>query len=122
MNIGYHRLSKSGNTQNLDLQHDALTKGDVDRKAIYEDRVSGRKDTVFVRPKDLREAAGLQPAELAERLGMGVGDYLAWEGDTVRVRDELMFREEAGRAPSPAELLRLLIEAKRWGLGAANFA
>ena len=44
MNIGYARVSKAGDAQNLDLQHDALTKAGVDRKAIYEDRASGKKD------------------------------------------------------------------------------
>ena len=44
MNIGYARVSKSGDAQNLDLQYDALTKAGVAKEAIYEDRASGKKD------------------------------------------------------------------------------
>ena len=44
MNIGYARVSKSGDAQNLDLQYDALTEAGVAREAIYEDRASGKKD------------------------------------------------------------------------------
>lgn len=45
MNIGYARVSKSGDAQNLDLQYDALTEAGVDKAVIYEDRVSGKKDS-----------------------------------------------------------------------------
>ena len=45
MNIGYARVSKAGDAQNLDLQHDALTAAGVDKQFIYEDRASGRKDS-----------------------------------------------------------------------------
>ena len=45
MNIGYARVSKSGDAQNLDLQYDALTKAGVDKQFIYEDRASGKKDS-----------------------------------------------------------------------------
>ena len=45
MNIGYARVSKSGDAQNLDLQYDALTKAGVAKEAIYEDRASGEKDS-----------------------------------------------------------------------------
>ncbi len=44
MNIGYARVSKSGDAQNTDLQYDALTEAGVTREAIYEDRASGKKD------------------------------------------------------------------------------
>ena len=44
MNIGYARVSKSGDAQNTDLQYDALTEAGVSREAIYEDRASGKKD------------------------------------------------------------------------------
>ena len=44
MNIGYARVSKSGDAQNLDLQYDALTQAGVAKEAIYEDCVSGKKD------------------------------------------------------------------------------
>lgn len=44
MNIGYARVSKSGDAQNLDLQYDALTKAGVAREAIYEDRASGKRE------------------------------------------------------------------------------
>ena len=45
MNIGYARVSKAGDAQNLDLQYDALTKAGVDKEFIYEDRASGKKDS-----------------------------------------------------------------------------
>ena len=44
MNIGYARVSKSGDAQNLDLQYDALTEAGVAKESIYEDRASGKKD------------------------------------------------------------------------------
>ena len=44
MNIGYARVSKSGDAQNIDLQYDALTEAGVAKEAIYEDRASGKKD------------------------------------------------------------------------------
>ena len=44
MNIGYARVSKSGDAQNLGLQYDALTEAGVPRESIYEDRASGKKD------------------------------------------------------------------------------
>ena len=44
MNIGYARVSKAGDAQNLDLQYDALTADGVAREFIYEDRASGKKD------------------------------------------------------------------------------
>ena len=69
MNIGYARASKAGDAQNLDLQHDALTKAGMAKEAIYEDRASGKKEG---RPgleaclKALREGdtlvAGARPA------------------------------------------------------------
>ena len=45
MNIGYARVSKAGDAQNLDLQYDALTADGVDQEFIYEDRASGKKDS-----------------------------------------------------------------------------
>ena len=45
MNIGYARVSKSGDAQNLDLQYDALAEAGVDKGAVYEDRASGKKDS-----------------------------------------------------------------------------
>ena len=45
MNIGYARVSKSGDAQNLDLQYDALSKAGVAKETIYEDRASGKKDS-----------------------------------------------------------------------------
>ena len=44
MNIGYARVSKAGDAQNIDLQYDALTEAGVTKEAIYEDRASGKKD------------------------------------------------------------------------------
>ena len=45
MNIGYARVSKAGDAQNLDLQYDALAADGVAREFIYEDRASGKKDS-----------------------------------------------------------------------------
>ena len=45
MNIGYARVSKAGDAQNLDLQYDALTKAGVGKEVIYEDRASGKQDS-----------------------------------------------------------------------------
>ena len=36
---------------------------------------------VYDRPRDIREAAGLTPSEMAERLGMALEAYLAWGGE-----------------------------------------
>ncbi len=44
MQIGYIRVSKSDGSQVLDLQRDALLQAGVDKKRIYEDLASGRKD------------------------------------------------------------------------------
>ncbi|MEM6932082.1 MAG: recombinase family protein [Pseudomonadota bacterium] len=45
MLIGYARVSKADGSQSLDLQRDALTEAGVDTASIYEDEVSGKKDT-----------------------------------------------------------------------------
>ena len=71
MNIGYARVSKAGDAQNLDLQYDALTADGVAKEFIYEDRASGKKDS---RPgldaclKALREGDTLAVWKL-DRLG-----------------------------------------------------
>ena len=44
MQIGYARVSKAGDAQNLDLQYDALTEAGVAKESVYEDRASGKKD------------------------------------------------------------------------------
>lgn len=45
MLIGYARISKADGSQNLDLQRDALIEAGVGAEAIYEDQVSGKRDT-----------------------------------------------------------------------------
>lgn len=45
MLIGYARVSKADGSQNLDLQRDALTEAGVAADAIYEDQVSGKRDS-----------------------------------------------------------------------------
>ena len=64
-----------------------------------------------VLPREVRKGLGLSPAEMAERLGMDLDGYLAWEDRWVRVRDEWAFCEPP-RKDSPAELLEKLIAAR----------
>ena len=45
MNVGYARVSKTGDAQNLDLQVDALAGAGVAAQAVYEDRASGKKES-----------------------------------------------------------------------------
>lgn len=45
MLIGYARVSKADGSQVLDLQIDALVKSGIDRKRIYNDHASSRKDS-----------------------------------------------------------------------------
>ena len=44
MLIGYARVSKSDNSQVLDLQIDALKDSGVNEENIYTDKISGSKD------------------------------------------------------------------------------
>lgn len=44
MKLGYTRVSKTDGSQVLDLQVDALIDAGVDRKDIYQDQASGKKD------------------------------------------------------------------------------
>ncbi len=44
MNIGYARVSKTDGSQALDLQLDALVESGVNRKDIYHDKASGKKE------------------------------------------------------------------------------
>lgn len=44
MLIGYARVSKSDGSQNLDLQRDELIKVGVDKKMIYEEYASGKRE------------------------------------------------------------------------------
>ena len=44
MLIGYARISKANGSQSLDLQRDALAEAGVGAEAIYEDRISGKRE------------------------------------------------------------------------------
>lgn len=74
----------------------------------------GCEVSTYVLPRDVREACGLEPVDMAERLGMGVDAYLAWEGVLFRVRNDLTFWRPRP-ALSPAEELAELVEAVRAG-------
>ena len=138
MNIGYVRVSKAGDAQNLDLQYDALTEAGVAKAAIYEDRASGKRDS---RPgleaclKALRQGDTLVVWKL-DRLGRdlhhlvsvvqelterGVGlRVLAGQGaqiDTTTPAGRLVFGIFAALAEFERELIR---ERTRAGLEAAR--
>ena len=74
----------------------------------------GCEVSTYLRPHDVRAACGLEPGDVAARLGMGVDAYLAWEGRLFCVRDEVTFRRP-GPAMSPMEQLAELVEAVRAG-------
>ena len=44
MKLGYVRVSKADGSQVLDLQMDALIEAGVEKKDIYQDQASGKKD------------------------------------------------------------------------------
>ena len=69
---------------------------------------------VYDRPRDIREAAGLTPSEMAERLGMDVEAYLTSEDELVEVVNEVRFRCPP-RAKSPSERLVRLISVRAKG-------
>ena len=45
MEIGYMRVSKNDGSQVLDLQKDALVKAGILKEHIYEDKISGTKES-----------------------------------------------------------------------------
>src|SRR6056297_3126407 len=56
-------------------------------------RPSTRKRSEFgQRLFDLREAAGLTQAEVADQLGIGQRSYSAWERDTIAIQPERLKR------------------------------
>ena len=68
---------------------------------------------IYDRPRAIREAGGLSPPEMAERLGMDLEAYLAWEGEFVEI-DEVRFRRPP-RTKSPSERFTRLIAVKAKG-------
>lgn len=69
---------------------------------------------VYDRARDIREAAGLTPSEMAERLGMDLEAYLAWENELVEVVNEVQFRQPP-LPESPSERLGRLIAVRAKG-------
>jgi len=138
MLLGYARISKADGSQSLDLQRDALAAAGVAPGQIYEDRVSGKKDS---RPgleaclKALREGDVLVVWKL-DRLGRdlrhlvntvqdlserGIGlRVLAGQGaqiDTTTASGRLVFGIFASLAEFERELIR---ERTAAGLAAAR--
>ena len=68
----------------------------------------------YVRPRDVREDCGLEPPDMAERLGMEVDAYLAWEDGPVCIWEGMTFYRPK-REPASAELLAELVQAVREG-------
>ena len=138
MLIGYARVSKADGSQRLDLQRDALTAAGVPPEAIYEDRVSGKRDA---RPgleaclKAVRSGDTLVVWKL-DRLGRDLAHLvavvsdltrrevglrvLAGQGaaiDTATASGRLLFGIFAALAEFERELIR---ERTRAGLAAAR--
>ena len=70
-----------------------------------------RRVHVYDRPREIREAAGLTPSKMAERLGMDLEAYESWEGDLVEVVNDVRFRRPP-RTKSPSERLARLIAVR----------
>ena len=64
----------------------------------------------YVRPRDVREDCGLEPADMADRLGMDVDAYVAWEDGLVRISEGVTYYRSTPEL-SPAELLAELVQA-----------
>ena len=86
----------------------------VKEALAYMDGKLACRSYVYDRPRDIREAAGLTPSEMAERVGMGLEAYLTWEDELVQVVSEVRFRC-APRTKSPSERLARLIAVKAKG-------
>ena len=93
MLIGYARVSKSDNSQVLDLQIDALTNSGVKEENIYSDKISGSKDE---RPglenclKALREEDILVVYKL-DRLGRNLKHLIQTVEDLTKEKLDLKF-------------------------------
>jgi DNA invertase Pin-like site-specific DNA recombinase len=88
MLVGYMRISKSDGTQSLDLQRDALIAFGVQENRIYQDMVSGKKET---RPGLQACLKALQPGNTLvvwklDRLGRDL-KHLITIVDELRQRD-----------------------------------
>ena len=138
MLIGYARVSKADGSQRLDLQRDALTAAGVPPEAIYEDRVSGKRnarpgleaclkavrsgDTLVVWKldrlgRDLPHLVALVSGLTDREVGLRV---LAGEGaaiDTATASGRLVFGIFAALAEFERDLIR---ERTRAGLAAAR--
>lgn len=68
----------------------------------------------YVRPREVRQACGLEPPEMAERLGMDVDAYLAWEDGPVCIWEGVTYYRPTPEL-TPAELLAELVQAVRTG-------
>ena len=93
----------------------------LDEVIDYLDGKVALQEYWYVRPRDVREDCGLEPADVADRLGMEVDAYLAWEDGPVCIWEGQTYYRPTP-ALTPAELLAELVQAvqvgpRREGLG-----
>jgi DNA invertase Pin-like site-specific DNA recombinase len=103
MQIGYVRVSKADGSQSVDLQLDQLISGGVNKKHIYTDHASGKKD----------DRPGLEACDVALKVLTGQGANI----DTTTSTGKLVFGIFAALAEYERDLIS---ERTRAGLLAAR--